>query len=121
MLYKIFKLGSYVIITQLFFFCDQINDYSYHIDDNFVVKKDSFIKTKLILFNNTSNDIIIDKISTSCNCLILESNKKIRLKQTDTIEVKIFGEYLGKQKEDIILTTGKTFKKISIDYEVKNF
>lgn len=114
---KVF-MGSF-LATLVLISCNEKESLESKIQSDIKVKVGTRKIVNLYLKNSSNNYIQINKLSTSCNCNILQ-NEKIILKpnKLDSIPIEIIASNIGVKKEVIILTHKNKYDKIELNYEV---
>jgi hypothetical protein len=111
-------LGS-IFATLILFSCKNPIDIETKLPANLKVKVNNSSIVYLNLINNSTDEIIINKFTTSCNCNTLNNSYlKLKPNSSDSVAIVINAPELGKQKERIIFTYNNQYKKIDLNYEV---
>lgn len=120
------KWTAGLIISCLFFIsCGKTESFNISIKapNEVFVRKDSVKQIYLKIKNNSQNQITIDNIKSSCQCIISSSNKvKLNPKDSKKIKVTIHGNVMGNNIESLIFTSEvlNSFKIYRLKYEVIN-
>ena len=79
---------------------------------------DFFIK----VYNKGSDDYIIDNISTSCKCIVLENNLPLQIKshRVDSLRVSFIANEVSTSVEKIFIlhNLNERFTRLSLEYEI---
>lgn len=120
------KWAAGLIISCLFFIsCNKTKSFNISIKapNEVFVKKDSIENIYLTITNNSQNQITIDKIKSSCQCIISSRNQiKLNPEDSEKIKVTIHGNIMGDNIESLLFTSEilNSFKIYRLKYEVIN-